>query len=307
MWTRARFVNEYVPGLFAVTRDSYDLQRAKSMWRDLCTMKTSQKKKEEDTIRSGVGFPVEKPEATAVTYTTASGGPKQDWIHRVWALATVISEEAIEDNLYELNGGSEGDLKELFEDLGQAMEEGVEVEMAKFLVSGAATTYHTTRFGKALFATDHPRLDGSTFSNKATATDLTYDTFWAHIIAAENQYNHMGHRITKKVKSLWVPPQLEKKALEILKSSDRPDTANRAVNAYAASGRSINLKVWPHLTDTDAFYYQLDGKGIIHFARRAVRFAREKEFQTGNMQVKADHRWSSEISDEQAFYGNIPA
>lgn len=307
MWTRARFVNEYVPGLFTVAIDSYEMQREKSMWRDIVTVKTSKKKKEEDAIRSGLGYPVEKHEGAPISYDTQIGGPKQTWIHRVYALGVRITEEAIDDNLYELSGGGEGDLKELFEDLGQAMEEGIEVDMAKFLNSGAATTYHTTRFGKALFATDHTRLDGSTFSNKATQTDLTYETFWANVVTAENQYNHRGHRITKKVNQLWVPPQLEKKALEILKSSDRPDTANRATNAYKASGRNVALKVWPHLTDTDAYYFKLDGPGILFWWRRKTRFARERDFQTGDMQIKADHRWSAEIQNEQGWYGNVPA
>ena len=265
MWTRARFVNEYVPGLFTVAVDSYDKMREQSMWRDLVTIKTSMKKKEEDAIRSGLTYPVLKHEGAPISYDTQIGGPKQTAIHKVYALGVRITEEAIDDNLYELNGGGGGDLKELFEDLGQAVEEGMEVEMAKFLVSGTATTYHTTRFGKALFATNHNLLDGNTYSNKATSTDLTYDTFWSHLISAEHQYNHRGHRIKKRVKNLWVPPQLEKKATEILKSSDRPDTANRAISAYAASGRTIGLKVWAHLSDQDAYYYQLDGRGIIFF------------------------------------------
>ena len=307
MWTRARFVNEYVPGLFAVAIDSYDKRRAESMWREMCTIKTSAKKKEEDTIRSGLGFPVVKGEGAPIAYDTQIGGPKQNWIHKVYALGCRITEEAIDDNLYELNGGGEGDLKELFEDLGQSMEEGIEVEMAKFLVSGTATTYHTTRFAKALFATDHSRLDGSSYSNKATSTDLTYTTFWTNLIAAENQYNHRQHRIRMKIKNLWVPPALEKAGLEILKSTDRPDTANRAVNAYVSSGRKIGLKVWPHLTDTDAWYMQLDGKGIVFFWRRKTRFAKEGDFQTGDMMVKSDQRWSAEIGDEQSWYGNVPA
>ena len=307
MWTRARFVNEYVPGLFTVAVDSYDKMREMSMWRDLVSMKTSMKKKEEDTIRSGLTTPVLKNEGAPISYDTQIGGPKQTWIHNVYALGVRITEEAIDDNLYELNGGGGGDLKELFEDLGQSMEEGMEVEMAKFLVNGSATTYHTTRFSTALFAATQYRLDNTTYSNLATSTDLTYDTFWSHLVTAEHQYNHRQHRIRKKVRNLWVPPQLEKKALEILKSSDRPDTANRAISAYAASGRQIGLKVWAHLTDTDAYYYQLDGRGIVYFSRRKTRFARESDFQTGDMMVKADQRWSAEIADEQSWYGNIPS
>jgi len=307
MWTRARFNEEYVPGLFALSIDTYMTKRAESMYRDLVTIKQSQKKKEEDVIRSGLGLPNIKGEGAPVTYDTQIAGPKQTWIPDVFALAIRITEEAIEDNLYELRGGSEGDLKELFYDLGEAMAENMETLCARFFNSGTATTYHTTRFSKALFATDHSRLDGSSFSNKSTQTDLTYAAFWTNLVAAENQYNHRQYRIKKKVKNLWIPPQLEQKGLEILKSTDRPDTANRAVSAYAVSGRKIALKVWPHMTDTDMWVLHLDGDGIILFQRRKTRFAREKDFQTGDMMIKADQRWSREIKDERCFYGNVPA
>ena len=307
MWTRARFNNEYVPGLFAVAIDSFVTQRAQSMWRDLVTIKTSKKKKEEDSVRSGLGLPTLKGEGAPVTYDTQIEGAKQTWIHDVYALAVRITEEAIEDNLYELNGGGNADeLSEIMKDLGESMAENLETMMARFLVSGAVTTYHTTRNGKALFATDHPRLDGSTFSNRSTNADLTYSAFWSVLIAAENQYNHRQYRIRKKVKNLWVPPQYEQKAREILYSGDRPDTANRAISAYAQSGRKIGLKVWPHLTDADAFYMQLDGRGIVFFNRRKTRFARERDFQTGDMMVKADQRFSAEVSDERDWYANIP-
>lgn len=308
MWTRSRFLNEYVPGLFALAVDSYITSRAESMWEDMCTIKTSAKKKEEDSIRSGLGLPVKKGEGAPISYDTQIEGGKQTWVHSVWALAVRLTEEAIEDNLYDLRGGGNADeLSSMFRDLGEAMNENIEGQMAKFLVYGTATTYHTTRESKALFATDHPRLDGSTFSNKLTAADLTYSSFWAAVVAAENQFNHRQYKIKKKIKNLWFPPQLEKQAREILQSPDRPDTANRAINAYAKSGRNIGLKSWPHLTDTDAWYLQLDGRGIIFFWRRKTRFGREQDFQTGDWMCKADQRWSAEIADERDWFGNVPA
>jgi hypothetical protein len=308
MWTRSRFVNEYVPGLFALAVDSYISKRAKSMWPNLVTVKSSKKKKEEDAIRSGLGLPVKKGEGAAVTYDTQIAGAKQAWVHDVYALAVRITEEAIEDNLYELNGGGNAeDLSDQFKDLGESLEENIEVYMARFFNSGTATTYHTTRDGKALFATDHARLDASTFSNKSTATDLTYTSFWAALIAAENQYNHRQMKIKKTVNKLWVPPQLEQKAREIIFSPDKPDTANRAINAYASSGRSIKINSWAHMTDVDSWVLQMEGRGIIYFWRRKTRFAREKDFQTGDLMAKGDQRFSAEIADERDFYGVIPA
>jgi hypothetical protein len=308
MWTRARFVDEYVPGLFAVAIDTYLANRAKSMWNKLVPVKTSMKKKEENTERSGLDQPVLKPEGAAITYDTQIAGAKQTWVHDVYAMGVRITEEAIDDNLYELKGGSEGDLKEIFHDLGEAMENNIEVLMARFLNSATATTYHTERDGStALISDSHSLLDGTTFDNYSVSADLTYSTFWTVIVAAENQLNHRGHRVKKNVEKLWIPPQLEQKALEILKSTDRPDTANRATNAYAKSGRSIQLCNWNQLTDTDAWHLQLEGMGIIFFWRRKTRFAREGDFQTGDIMVKSDQRFSAEINDYRCFYSNIPA
>ena len=309
MWTRGRFNNEYVPGLFAVAIDAYDKRRAESMWQQMCTIKTSKKKKEENAERSGLALPQLKGEGVGVTYDTEIAGPKQSWIHKVWALAVRITEEAIDDNLYELGGGGGGDeLKEIFADLGEAMEENIETKMARFLVNGTGTTYHGTREATALglFDTGHVMLDGNTQGNKSTGSDLTYSTFWTALVAAENQVGHRQYKTRRKVKALWFPPQLERQATETLASPDRPDTASRAINAYAKSGREISRKKWAHLTDTDAWYFQLDGRGITFFWARKTRFAREREFQTGDMMTKADQRFSAEIDDAMGWYGNIP-
>ena len=308
MWTRSRFLNEYVPGLFTVALDSYMSKRADSMYSKLVNVKESSKKKEEDSIRSGLGLPVVKGEGAPISYDVEIEGAKQTWVHKVYALGVRLTEESIDDNLYHLRaGGSAEGLNEIFEDLGRSMAENPEVEVAKLFNYATATTYHTTRNSLAFASAVHPRLDGTTFSNYATSTDLTYSTFWANLVAFENQYDHRSLRTTKKVKNLWHPPQLEKNAIEILKSSDRPDTANRAINAYAKSGRSITPQVWSYMTDADMWVLQSDGRGIVMFWARKTRFAREKEFQTGDMMCKADQRFSVEIADERDFYFNIPA
>jgi hypothetical protein len=307
MWTRGKFYQEYVPGLFAVMVDSYRQMRAKSLWEKAVTVKTSGKMKEENTLRSGLGLPTVKGEGAPISYDSQIAGPLKTWSPTVYALGVRVTEEAIEDHLSEMNGGGAGVLADISKDLGISLAENIEVEIAKFLVSGTAATYHTTRFGDELFDTAHDRLDGSTYSNYGTSSDLTYDTFWAAVVTAENQLDHRQLRVRKDVNRLWVPPQMEKKAIEILQSTDRPDTGNRAINALKASGRKIDLAVWSYLTDADAWYLQLDGDGIIFFWRRKTRFAREADFQTGDMQLKGDQRFSAEINDPMCWYGNIPA
>ncbi|MCP4585328.1 hypothetical protein [Pseudoalteromonas sp.] len=307
MWTRGRFNKEIVPGYFALMIDSYRNKRHSAMGKDLMTTKSSSKAREQNIERSGLGSPVVKGEGEGVTYDTQIAGAEQSWYPLVRALAVRITEEAIDDNLYELNGGGDG-LKEIFHDLSEALAENEEVEDARFLQEGDTTTYHTCRDTLALFSASHTRLDASTYSNTSTAySDLTYTSFWASVVACENQLNHRQHRVGKKVKNIWIPPELERNAIEILKSTDRPDTANRAINAMVSSGRKISIKAWPHLTDTDAWFLQLDGDGIIKFNRRKTRFAKERDFQTGDMMVKGDQRFSAEINDPRCFYGVIPA
>jgi phage major head subunit gpT-like protein len=309
MITRSVLANQYVPGYFALANDSYMLKRAESQWKKMCSRRKSTKAKEEDITQSDLGLPSVKGEGQAVTFDQPIAGAAQTWVHIVYALAVRISEEAVDDNLYQMGKGGSGGSRfpELFKALGISMAENEETLMADFFNYGTATTYHSTRNSKALFATDHPRLDGTTFSNKATSADLTYTSFWAGIIAAENQYDNRQKRIKKQCNKLWVPPQYEKKAREVMYSPDQPDTSNRAISAYKQSGRKIELVVWRYMTDEDAFIYQLDGTGIIHFTRRKTRFAQEGDFLTGDMMVKADQRWSAEIEDPQCFYGNIPA
>ena len=310
MWTRSRFNNEYVPGLFTVMADAYQTRRAESMWADLVATKTSEKAYEEDGVRSGLALPQVKGEGAGITYDVQISGGKQKWVHRVYALGVRITEEAIDDNLYELGRGGGEDLKEMSKDLGISMEENLEVYMARFLVSGTSYAYHAVREATTypLFYATHKRLDGSTYSNVSTETDLTYETLWGAIVAAENQYDHRQNRIVKRIKNIWVPPAMEYKAIEALKSSDRPDTGNRAINALKASGRStIGIKSWPYLSDTDAWYLQLEGDGIRFFWRRKTRFARERDFETGDMKFKADQRFSAEIQDQRCWYGVVPA
>ena len=272
MWTRSRFLNEYVPGLFTVALDAFITQRNKNKWDQLFTVKDSMKKREQDSIRSRLGRPVKKGEGAPVGYDVQIEGPLQTWVPDVWALGVRITEEAIDDNLYHLRaGGNADELKEIFEDLGFSLADNPEIMAAQFFNSATATTYHKTRFATAFASATQYRLDGSTYSNLLTPTDLTYSTFWAALIAAENQYDHRQNRIIKKVKGLWHPPQLEKNAVEILKSTDRPDTANRAINAYAKSGRSVTDHSWAYMTNANAWVLQMEGRGLISFWRATMR------------------------------------
>ena len=306
MWTRSRFADEYVPGMFALMIDTYKTERAEQMADKLCTVKTSKKAYEEIGIRSGLGAPSVKGEGAPITFDTQIAGAKQTFTPKVYVLAVRITEEAIDDNLYELNGGGEGQLKNLSDDIGRSLAENYETITARLFNYATATTYFTTRDSVAFASASHTRLNGSTYSNKATNSDLTYLAFWSCVVAAENQYDHRQQRIKRKIKKIWYPPQLERQAREATYSPDRPDTGNRAVNAMKQSGRKIEHCNWSHMTDEDMWVLQMEGDGCYRFDNRKTRFAREKDFQTGDMMVKGDQRFSVGINDERCFYFNVP-
>ena len=310
MWTRSTFIHDYVPGLFGVAVDSYDMfNKTQKVWDRICKVKTSSKQKEEKAYRSTLGHLQRKAEGVGISYDIQIGGPKKTWTHDVYALGVRISEEAISDNLYELKGGGQANpaLPEMFKDLGLSAAEHPEVKLAEMFNNATSTTYHTAADGLAIASTAHKRLDGSTYSNKATSSDLTYSTFWTNVIALENQYDHRQKRVKMKCVGVLVPPQGEQKAVEIVKSKDRPDTANRAVSAIAKTGRGgIEIIVWPYLTDPDMWVLIGDNHDLIWFKRWNTRFAKEGDFETSDIKVKVVRRDSCEMGDPRGMYWNIP-
>jgi hypothetical protein len=306
MITRSTFNEEYVPGYFALAVETY--QSAEKMYDKIAEVRTSVKKEEKKLYRSNLGYLSEKGEGEPIGYDTPIGNRSKTWVHKVYALGVRATEEAIDDNLYEFgSGGSAGqDIKELFKDLGTSAAETPEIETAKLFNFATATTYHTCNDGLAFASALHTRLDGSIFSNLQTSTDLTYASFWSAVILAENQYDHRQKRIRAKVKALLIPPQMERQAREVLYSTDRPDTGNRAINAMVQSGRSIQLMMWQYLTDVDAWALLLDSNDILFFWRRRTRFAKEGDFETGDLRSKVDQRFSVEVGDPRCVLFNIP-
>jgi len=309
MITRSTFNEEYVPGYFALAVDTY--QSAPKMYDKIFSVKTSVKKEEKKLYRSTMGYLAEKDEGAPIGYDQPIGNRTKTWVHKVYALGVRATEEAIDDNLYEFgSGGSAGaDIQDLFRELGTSAAETPEIKAAEVFNFATATTYHTCNDNLALASASHTRFDGSTYSNLQTSADLTYTTFWSAVVLAENQYDHRQKRLQFKVKALLIPPQLERQAREILFSGDRPDTANRATNAMVQSGRKIQLLIWPYLTDVDAWCLLLDNQGrdeFLFFWRRRTRFAKEGDFETGDLKAKVDQRFSVEVGDPRSAYFNIP-
>lgn len=298
---RSTFIYEYLPGLFAVAVDSYDLfNETTKVWDQICHVKTSKKQYEEKAYRSGLDNLQLKQEGAAINYDAFIGGPRKRWVHKTYALGTRITEEAIEDALYE-------DFADFFKDLGRSAAEHPELLVSRMFNNATNTTYHTCMDGvTAIASTSHTRLDGSTYSNKGTSADLTYLTFWTNVILLENQYDHRQKRVRMRLKALIHPPQLTRKAVEIMMSPERPDTANRSVSAIAKKYANVKLIEWSYLTDTDMWVLQGDNHDLIFFKRRPTRFAKEGDFDTGDIRCKVSRRDSVEMGDPRGFFFNIP-
>jgi len=310
IWTRSTFIHSYVPGLVGVAVDTHDMFNATKKVHDrICKTATSKRQQEEKAYRSTLGFLQRKPEGKGVTYDVQIGGPKKTWVHEVYGLGVQITEEAIFFNLYELNGGGVGNpaLTEMFQDLGYSAAEHPEVQLARMFNNASATTYHTAADGLALASASHVRFDNSTYGNLATSSDLTYSTFWTNVILLENQYDHRQKRVRMDLDAIIYPPQLTRKAIEIFRSSDRPDTANRAVSAIAKKyGTSVPLVEFPYMTDTDMWVLKGKQHDLTMYKVWNTRFARDGDFETGNVKIKVVRMDSLEMGDPRGFYWNIP-
>ena len=300
---RSTFIHDYLPGLFAVSVDTYDMfNKTQKVWDLVAHTKTSKRQKEEKAYRSSLGQLVFKPEGQGVSYDSIIGGPKKTWVHKEYALGTRCTENAIEDNLYE-------SFTDFFKDLGYSAALHPERMVGRLFNNVTNTNYHTAADGVAIASASHVRLDGSTYSNLSTAyADLTYTAFWAISVLLENQYDDKQKRVAMKTRGLIFPPQLSRQAYEVMKSTDRPDTTDRAVSAIAKKYGSggIRLIEWGELTDTDAWHVQGDNHDLIWFWRVKPQFSKEPDFETGDVRCKCRLRGSVEEGDPRGYYHVVP-
>jgi len=299
---RSMFSQAYVPGLFALMTEEY--KRYPEVWRDLVKVERSEKAKEECSYLSGLGTVPKKGEGDPVTFDARIQGPKKTWVHDTYALGMRITEEAIEDDLYNV-------MKDGARELGVSARETRHIAVAEIFNTGFVTTYHTTGGGLAIFYGTHVRLDGGTWSNLATASALSYSTLQNAILAFESQVDNRGKKIMQTPMTLLVPPALEYKALELLESVGNPENANNVINATKRARPSLRLVVWPYLTSSTAWFLIGDNArmstGLIHFERVGVTFGKEGDFDTGDAKFKTRFRISTEINYPIGLYGNAGA
>lgn len=295
---RSRFNKIYVPGLFAVAKESY--KRYGDTWKEVYTTRSSSKAHEESSFLSGFGYLAKKPEGTAVPFDERIQGFTKRWAHDTYALAVRITEEAIEDDLYSA-------MTQVMRQLGVSAAATRHLIAIRMLMNATNTTYHTCGDGKALCVADHTRLDGSSWSNVASAAAPTTASVEAAVKNFENITDHRGKRYDQKAKSIVCGPGLEFTLSKILESQQVAGSDYNDKNTLRTR-RSLSLKIEPEITD-NRWFVQGDKDpdiGLIWFDRKKPTTQRHGDPDTGDTIFSIKTRFSNECNDPRQLY-MVPA
>ncbi len=288
------------PGVNSFFGESYNEHRVEHI--DLFDQDTSTKAFEEDVGVSGFGLAVEKAQGSGVTYDEARQSWIQRYVNKTYALGFMITEEAIEDNQYNLAVLGKRDARALAFSMRQTME-----ILAANVYNRLFNSSYTFGDGKEGCATDHPLYAGGTFSNElAVASDLSEAALEQAIIDIAAFVNDRGLKISILPQSLHIHPSNQFEAERILKSVLESGTANNDINALRSMGAfPKGVKINHYFTDADAFFIRTNcPDGMKHFVRRATKFAPDNDFDTGNAKFKASFRSSWGLTDPRAIYGS---
>ena len=266
----------------------------------LFDMFTSRQNYEEDLQVTGLGLPSVKPEGSAITYDTSRQGFVTRYTHVVYANGFIVTEEAVDDDLYDVVGAKGA------RQLAFGMRQGHEIVGAN-VYNRAFTSTYAGGDGKELLATDHPNINGGTWSNEPTnAVDLSEAALEQACIDIMGFTDDRGLKISVIPQTLIVPKELVFEAERILKTPYRIGTADNDINALYAMGKFPGGIVVNHyLTDADAWFIRTNIKdGMKHFQRKPLRFAIDNDFDTENAKFKAQERYSVGWTDARGLYGS---
>jgi hypothetical protein len=296
--SRAQLLKELLPGLNALFGLEY--KRYGEEHKEIFETETSERSFEEETKLSGFSAAPVKNEGSALAYDNAQEAWTARYNHETIAMGFSITEEAMEDNLYDSLSSR------YTKALARAMAYTKQVKAAAILNQGfsSAVTYGD---GQALFSTAHPLVSGGTNSNRpATAADLNETSLEAAVIQIAGWTDERGLLIAAKPRKLVVPPALQFVATRLLETELRVQTADNDVNALKSmnsipEGFTINH----YLTDTNAWFLLTDvPNGLKHFVRTPMQTGMDADFDTGNARYKARERYSFGVSDPLGAYGS---
>lgn len=295
---RTNIAEHLEPGLNAIFGDEYG--RYENEHAEIFDTETSQRAWEEELLWTGLGPAQVKAEGAAITYDTAQESWLARYQHETVALAFAITEEAVEDNLYDSVS------QRLTKALARSMAHTKQVKAASILNNAFSSSYPGGD-GKALLTTDHPTVGGGDFANEpSAATDLSETALEAMWIALAAYVDERGIPIAVQPRKLIIPPQLVFVAHRLLATELRVGTDLNDTNAIKNMGIFPDGYVVNHrLTDTDAWFVKTDvPDGLKHFIRRPLKTAMEGDFETGNMRYKADERYSFGWTNPRGLWGS---
>ena len=295
--SRAQLLKELLPGLnalFGMEYEKYGEEHA-----EIYETETSERSFEEEGKLSGFGAAPVKAEGAAISYDSAQESFTARYNHETIALGFSITEEAMEDNLYDSLSAR------YTKALARAMAHTKQVKAAALLNNGF--TSFNSGDGVTLFSTAHPLVNGGTNSNTfATAADLNETSLEDAVINIAAFTDERGLLIAARPRRLIVPPALQFVATRLLETEGRVGTSDNDLNALRNNGSipegySINH----FLTDTNAFFLITDvPNGMKHFDRTALETSMDGDFDTGNVRYKARERYSFGVSDPLGIYGS---
>ena len=297
--SRAQMLKELLPGINAL----FGLEYAKYEGEDaeIYETESSDRSFEEEVALAGFDAAPVKDEGSAISYDNAQETFTARYNHETIAMGFAITEEAMEDNLYDSLSAR------YTKALARAMAYTKQTKAASPLNNGQSTGSYQSGDGVTLFNTAHPLASGGTNSNTpSTATDLNETSLESAVIQIAKWTDQRGLLIAARPRRIIVPPDLMFVSSRILDSELRPSTADNDINAIKNNGTiPEGYKVNHYLTDTNAWFIITDvPNGMKHFERAAMTTSMDGDFNTGNVRYKARERYSFGVSDPLGIFSS---
>ena len=294
--SRSQLVKELEPGLNAL----FDLEykRYENQHAEIYNEESSDRAFEEEVMLSGFANAQVKGEGAGVSFDEAQETFTARYTHETVALAFAITEEAIEDNLYDRLASR------YTKALARSMSNAKQVKAVEPLINGF-TTFQSGD-GVALMATNHPTVAGTFANELATSSDLNETSLEQSMIDIGKMTDERGLRVAARGLKMIIPSELQFTAERLMKSQGRVGTADNDINAIVSMGMvPQGYRVNNYLTDADAFYILTDvPNGMKMFNRAPLTTAMEGDFDTGNVRYKARERYSFGVSDPRGIFGS---
>ena len=298
--SRAQLLKELLPGLNALFGLEY--KRYGEEHKEIYETESSERSFEEETKLAGFGAAPVKNEGQAIAYDNAQEAWTARYNHETIAMGFSITEEAVEDNLYDSLSAR------YTKALARAMSYTKQVKGA-YILNAAFTGAGNPTYGdgKVLCATDHPLVSGGSNSNRpTTGSDLNETSLENSVIQIAAWTDERGMLLAAKPKKLVIPPALQFVATRLLETNNRVGTADNDINALKSNGSIPEGYTINHfLTDTNAWFLLTDvPNGLKHFTRMALSNSMDGDFDTGNVRYKARERYSFGVSDPLGVFGS---